>query len=190
MSNCSNCGVKIGFLNRPTFGQGKQKDGTEICFKCFSANLKNKNFNTIPENKIEKVKEIEIVDLELNTMQKLQYKKFISEQSGMNLQEVESYLETVSESEKEELIKNFKNQNVKKSEATVIPTIQIIKDDSDKPSCPKCNSKQVTYNKQGFGFGKALVGGVLTGGIGLLAGGINKNKIILTCLKCGKTWKP
>lgn len=100
MSNCSNCGVKIGFLNRPTFGQGKQKDGTEICFKCFSVNLKNKNFNTIPENKIEKVKEVEIVDLELNTMQKLQYKKFISEQSGMNLQEVESYLETVSESEK------------------------------------------------------------------------------------------
>jgi DNA-directed RNA polymerase subunit M/transcription elongation factor TFIIS len=61
-------------------------------------------------------------------------------------------------------------------------------DEIDSILCPKCNSKQITYNKQGFGVGKALVGAVLTGGIGLLAGGINKNKIILTCLKCGHTW--
>ena len=61
-------------------------------------------------------------------------------------------------------------------------------DEIDSLLCPKCNSKQITYNKQGFGVGKALVGAVLTGGIGLLAGGINKNKIILTCLKCGHTW--
>ena len=109
MSNCANCNAKINFFNRPTFGQGKQNDGTEICLRCFTANLKNKNLKPIIDNKIEKVVPIEIVDLELNTMQKLQYKKFISEQSGMNLQEVESYLETVSESENEELIKKIES---------------------------------------------------------------------------------
>lgn len=56
--------------------------------------------------------------------------------------------------------------------------------------CPKCNSNQLTANKKGFSGGKALVGGVLTGGVGLLAGTIGSNKITITCLACGKQFKP
>lgn len=56
--------------------------------------------------------------------------------------------------------------------------------------CPKCRSTQVTAQKQGFGLGKAAVGGVLTGGIGLLGGFIRSRKIYLTCLKCGHRFKP
>lgn len=55
--------------------------------------------------------------------------------------------------------------------------------------CPKCYSTNITSNKKGFGVGKAAVGAIATGGIGLLAGGIGKNKIELTCLKCGNQWK-
>ena len=55
--------------------------------------------------------------------------------------------------------------------------------------CPKCYSTQVTANKKGFGVGKVVVGAIATGGIGLLAGGIGKNKIQVTCLKCGHQWK-
>ena len=56
--------------------------------------------------------------------------------------------------------------------------------------CPRCRSTYITANKKGFGLGKALVGGVLTGGVGLLAGFIGSGKVKCTCLKCGHEWKP
>lgn len=56
--------------------------------------------------------------------------------------------------------------------------------------CPKCGSTQLTANKKGFSAGKALGGAVLTGGIGLLAGGIGSDNIIITCLACGNQFKP
>ncbi len=55
--------------------------------------------------------------------------------------------------------------------------------------CPSCGSVQLTANKKGFGLGKAIVGGVLTGGVGLLAGFIGSGKVNITCLKCGHAWK-
>lgn len=56
--------------------------------------------------------------------------------------------------------------------------------------CPKCNSTSLDFNKQGFGLKKAIVGGVLTGGYGLLAGFIGSNKVNATCLACGKIFNP
>lgn len=56
--------------------------------------------------------------------------------------------------------------------------------------CPKCSSDQLTSQKQGFGLGKAVVGGVATGGVGLLAGFIGSGKVRVTCLRCGHAWKP
>ena len=208
MANCSNCGIDISkrlMLEGPN---------SHLCHECHMLELKEQGKRKylamknsgMSNNEIilalqkeresidKKLINTQIQNLELNTMQKLQFNKFISEQSGMNLQEVEKYIETISKIEKEELIQNFKIQSriefSKQNITTNIPTIRVLKDESDNPSCPRCTSKQVTYNKQGFGFGKAFLGGILTGGIGLLAGGINKNKIIITCLKCGKAWSP
>lgn len=64
---------------------------------------------------------------------------------------------------------------------------------NDKPiKCPnvRCRSTQIAANRRGFSAGAALGGALLTGGIGLLAGAIGSGKVKLTCLKCGKTWKP
>lgn len=60
----------------------------------------------------------------------------------------------------------------------------------EKVRCPKCNSEQFHSSKKGFSGTKAVVGGVLTGGIGLLAGTHGSNRIILTCLNCGNKFKP
>lgn len=60
----------------------------------------------------------------------------------------------------------------------------------DQIHCPKCGSTQFTANKKGFSGGKAVAGAVLTGGIGILAGTIGSNDIIITCLKCGNEFKP
>lgn len=55
--------------------------------------------------------------------------------------------------------------------------------------CPKCRSTQIVANKKGFGLGKAAAGGLLLGPVGLLGGLIGSGKIVVTCLKCGNTWK-
>ena len=56
--------------------------------------------------------------------------------------------------------------------------------------CPKCGSTQLSANKKGFSGKKAVAGAVLTGGIGLLAGTIGRNKVKITCLSCGNQFKP
>lgn len=61
---------------------------------------------------------------------------------------------------------------------------------TDKVLCTKCGSSQLTAHKQGFSGKKAVGGAILTGGIGLLAGTIGSNKILITCLSCGNTFRP
>jgi hypothetical protein len=56
--------------------------------------------------------------------------------------------------------------------------------------CPHCRSTQITANTKGFGLGKATVGGVLLGPVGLLGGLIGSRKVKITCLKCGHSWAP
>lgn len=67
-------------------------------------------------------------------------------------------------------------------------TISKSTQNSNEITCPKCNSNQLTANKKGFGVGKALVGGVLLGGVGLLGGFVGSGRVKITCLKCGYTW--
>lgn len=54
--------------------------------------------------------------------------------------------------------------------------------------CPKCNSDQIFADKKGFGLKKAAVGGILLGPVGLLGGMLGKNKVMITCMKCGHQW--
>lgn len=56
--------------------------------------------------------------------------------------------------------------------------------------CPKCRSTKITAQKQGFGLGKAVIGGVLTGGVGLLAGFLGSGNVKVTCLQCGHAFRP
>ena len=62
-------------------------------------------------------------------------------------------------------------------------------EDNDVISCPSCHNEQLSYNKKGFGVGKALVGVTLFGLWGTLGGTIGQDEIYATCLKCGKKFK-
>lgn len=55
--------------------------------------------------------------------------------------------------------------------------------------CPKCGSTNLTANTKGFGLGKAAVGGVLLGPVGLLGGVIGSKKPVFICLKCGNQFE-
>lgn len=61
---------------------------------------------------------------------------------------------------------------------------------NDEIKCPKCFSTQLTAGKKGFGLGKAAVGGLLLGPVGLLGGALGSNKVKITCLNCGHQFKP
>lgn len=54
--------------------------------------------------------------------------------------------------------------------------------------CPRCHSNQVTAGKKGFGLGKAAIGGILLGPVGLLAGFIGSKNVEFLCLSCKERW--
>ncbi|ACH40668.1 hypothetical protein Gbem_3676 [Citrifermentans bemidjiense Bem] len=62
--------------------------------------------------------------------------------------------------------------------------------DDEPIRCPKCRSSQITAQRDGVSLSRAAVGGFLFGGAGMVTGGLGGNKILITCLKCGKQWKP
>ena len=59
--------------------------------------------------------------------------------------------------------------------------------------CPKCHGTNIQVmgnDRKGFSIGKAVVGGLLTGGVGLLAGFAGKKgKYDCYCNDCGKRFK-
>lgn len=62
--------------------------------------------------------------------------------------------------------------------------------ETDTLHCPSCKSTQVTAKTRGFRLGKALLGGALFGGVGLLGGTVGSNDTRMVCLKCGYEWTP
>lgn len=61
---------------------------------------------------------------------------------------------------------------------------------SNEIKCPKCGSNQITAQNKGFGLGKATVGGLMLGPVGLLGGLIGSKKVNVVCLHCGHKWEP
>ena len=56
--------------------------------------------------------------------------------------------------------------------------------------CPYCGSTSLTANKKGYGVVKGAVGLTTVGVLGLGAGNIGRQKVLVTCLNCGKQFKP
>lgn len=88
------------------------------------------------------------------------------------------------EQERYEAIKKHRNDAENHNEGDIANPAE------DKVCCPRCGNTQLTANQKGFGIGKAAVGGLLLGPVGLLGGFVGSKKVIITCLKCGYQWKP
>jgi len=60
---------------------------------------------------------------------------------------------------------------------------------ADEVRCPKCGSSQLTTKDKGFSLGKAAVGALWLGPVGLAAGMLGSKKTHIVCLKCGYEWE-
>ena len=65
----------------------------------------------------------------------------------------------------------------------------VIANSSNLAKCPFCYSTSLSTNRRGFKIGTAVVWGLLVPGFGIIAGFIGSNKIIITCMQCGRSWK-
>jgi predicted RNA-binding Zn-ribbon protein involved in translation (DUF1610 family) len=81
----------------------------------------------------------------------------------------------------------IKLDNVKKPKSIAVSSKK--EANSSTIRCPKCKSDQITSHKKGYGMGKGAAGFVLTGGVGLAVGFFGANKVKVTCLSCGNSWK-
>lgn len=54
--------------------------------------------------------------------------------------------------------------------------------------CPKCGGTNIQFVKKGFSIGGAVLGGLLAGGAGLVAGGLGSNDVMCVCSNCGNQW--
>lgn len=61
--------------------------------------------------------------------------------------------------------------------------------DNNIARCPKCGSTSITANKKGFSATKGVLGLAVSPLAGAIVGSTGKNKVIVTCLKCGHQWK-
>ena len=62
---------------------------------------------------------------------------------------------------------------------------------NEPPRCPRCGSTYLSADKKGFSATKGAIGAMLFDDIlvGAIIGSHGSDKVILTCLKCGKQWK-
>lgn len=51
--------------------------------------------------------------------------------------------------------------------------------------CPKCHSRELHPERRGFSTGQAVVGGLVFGPLGILAGNVGASEEKLICIKCG-----
>ncbi|MEG2654915.1 MAG: hypothetical protein RSA29_04440 [Clostridium sp.] len=96
-----------------------------------------------------------------------------------------------NKNEKEE--RKVEMERLRKAGRTVPPSKQVSHKtnyDSNEARCPKCGSTSITANKKGFSLAKGALGVATVGAYGVLAAGHGKNKVLVTCLKCGHQWKP
>ncbi len=106
------------------------------------------------------------------------------------IQYLSKYSKKISSGNKKEIKSHGKiqEQSIMKLEEQVQAKTNNVERSDDVLHCFKCGSSQLTANKKGFGLGKAAVGGLLTGGVGLLGGFIGSRKVQITCLQCGYSW--
>jgi len=82
-------------------------------------------------------------------------------------------------------IEVFRNSSPESKPSQPVAAVE----DSKQIKCKMCGSTQIISGKRGYGTLDGVLGAVFLGPLGLLAGTVGSNDILLTCLKCGHKWR-
>jgi len=158
------------------------RDGESISFKFSTKGAMLKTYNLFDcqlkaySNNIS-LEESMKIEKELFKEQKEYEKEITREKTLKEREELKESWNTVKTTFNECPLKNI---SVKKMD----------EGDDNVARCPKCGSTSITANKKGFSLAKGALGVATVGAYGAIAAGHGKNKVIVTCLKCGHQWKP
>ncbi len=86
---------------------------------------------------------------------------------------------------REQELEEVRRQNAQRQEQLYLQQKQY----DDMMKCPRCGSTSLSGNKKGYGVGKGVIGAVVFGPLGLIAGNMGSKKVIVTCMKCGYKFK-
>jgi ribosomal protein S27E len=118
---------------------------------------------------------------------------FYEEKNNAKQESIEAMKKAKLEKDKKKLENTKEMERLRNAGRTVLPSEQVSYQsdhDSNAVRCPKCGSTSITANKKGFSLAKGALGVATVGAYGAVAAGHGKNKVLVTCLNCGKQWKP
>lgn len=164
---CTNCGAPVN---------GK------FCANCGKPVEDNNAIDNAIQYELNGVS-IDVISLvaECGTKGQIMFSKRVREISGASFKECVSFSSKIYHDEKLMQMVNQYNldRDRKKKEIDADLSVKGV------IHCPKCNSTSININKKGYGYGKGLIGTLLVGPLGLLAGGIGSKELKATCLSCG-----
>lgn len=122
----------------------------------------------------------ELISLIFLSLVVVDFFRILFDANYINNYKTMNFKEDMKESIKEELTRREGKREMKYNP----------KREEQRVCCPKCGSTSLSANKKGFGLLKGAAGVLTFGAYGVVTAGIGKNKIIITCLACGKQFKP
>ena len=189
---CSKCGKKVGLM--VMLKQPMANMNTVRCAECLETQAEERASRIAARSTAILKEKAEVDGRELSAIEKLQFRKYLAEQGGLSVNEIDDYVASLPDTDQQELRIAFrKAQRAGVSAGSSVAGSAPIQKKADEASsilCPKCKSNQISANKEGYGGTKTAVTTLMTGGVGLLAGLVGMNDVTLTCLKCGHHWKP
>lgn len=169
---CTNCGTKLS-------------ENDHFCSNCGMQISENKTVPTTPTENTSFIMELNGVKFDAFRFaleQDLFNKKgfFSTVTIDTELQKITKANTSSCDKMVKELRKNveLKNAILKYNDNMNSPAVR----------CPKCSSKNVHLAEKGYSGTKGFIGGILTGGIGLLAGFHGRHNLRGQCLNCGHKW--
>lgn len=171
---CKNCGTKL-------------PDDAKFCVNCGTKIDDINNTSPITNPRIVEFKgtQFDAVDfiIKYNALGRgrIEATKYLMKKTGAGMKETVSFMGTLCSSE---IIK----QLVDKEKLKRKHDFELESEELEGLFCPKCHSRDIHIDKKGYSLTKGVIGNIILGPIGLIAGKHKSNKLRYTCKHCGHQW--